>query len=1000
MKKTCIIAGILLSINFCGGFSVYGEQAPNKEIKNGKIPEALPLITISPSGKPVIDGKLDDACWQNSVEISTLPNRTGDKLTEATLFFITYDKANLYIGAEVQQSYLDPVYNLLDKIKPSAGKRDDPVYCDDSIEVFLMPGDFYYQLVVNMDGTVYDAKGTGPEWNSSLKAVAAKKGKSWTVEIAIPLSDLGVKDPEGQTWRANFYRNNPAKKESGAWSPTEKSFHTTASFGRVNFSSRAPVIRCKNISLKSGSAEVGLSAITREALKISGSSDALSIAPGTNQNINVRVKPDSDGNGQLAVLAGKKEIFRTPLLSIKSKTSEMLAEIACPGNTIDIFINGKPVASGRDSVKAPLLLEDDKNAVALKISGEADSIPSGKFTIAGISFSLDEWLCSDKQENNWNSDSFDDSKWELYKGRKVQTGLFFRHTLIQNHTLFAPQLEKNTLYVANKAPMCTAIRIGSPFKKPLADYTCHLALPEGLNIPFYDPENRSWYIYKHKLSRNRKNGRTEYTFNFEKPVPKLIYNFGGHVIVLVISPDFPEEQEKKTLKGVCYISGRGMHEIPREFNIAVLSPLKGIQPENIGIGTWAEGRRISHAETENMFKTFESMGLNRLGLYFRAGSNSTTCASAYTNITDAAKKAKGNNLKPILCHYGNHDSSFFADILAQHPEYQLVNNTNKPPAWHKSMCPEAYMSSPEIKKRVEDMAMLHDRIIYDLEAGIKFSCLCEKCRDNIAREFKHNATPSEKEVYEKYKDQLIRHQVKVNYRIYNFIRDTAKKANPDIKCGVYSGYSDTPPEVYGMDWTLYRDIVDMPSAGYSESPAIIKETRKLIGNHPLYTGLILNSNLYEYQYADQNIKARLFSQMIQGGFGGVHFYSWEELNGIGMTAVAEFARGVAAYERFLKEQYEIPNDGFVTGTAGENIHVYKKGNEYLYIVMNPSPKAKEITVKAPPGIPDAEIYDFYAAKKHEQSGAYKIQVPSYDAALLHISKPGTFNLPFLPNKHK
>lgn len=998
MKKICLIAGILLSINFCCGFLVYGEQGPNKEIKNGKMPESLPLITVSPAGKPVIDGKLDDACWQNSVEIPTLPNRTGDKITEATRFFISYDKENLYIGAEVQQSYLDPVYNLLDKVKPSAGKRDDPVYGDDSIEVFLMPGDFYYQFVVNLDGTVYDGKGTDAGWNSSLKAATAKKEQSWTVEIAIPLADLGVKDPEGQTWRANFYRNNPAKKESGAWSPTETSFHTMAAFGRVNFASLAPVIRCNNISLKSGSAEAVISAITKEPLKISGSSDKLSIAPGTNRNIVACFKPDNAGNGQLAVLAGKKEIFRTPRLSIKSKTSEMLAEIACPGNTIEIFINGKSVFSGKDSVRAPLLLEDDKNAVALKISGEGASIPAGKFTIAGISFSLDEWLCSDKEENGWNSLSFDDSKWELYKGEKNQAGLFFRHTLIQNHTLFAPQLANNTLYVANKAPMGTAIRIGSPFEKPLADYTSHLILPEGLNIPLYDPENKVYYRYKHKLSQNRKNGTTEYTFSFEKPVPKLKYNFGYNGIVFIISPEFSEAQEKKILKGVCYISGRGMHEVPGEFNIAILPPLKGIQPENIEIGTWFahRGTRSSNAETVSMFKTFKSMGVNWLANEIRAGNNNMTWAREYENIKDVVEKLKENNIKPLWCQYGNLDRSF-TDVLAQYPEYRFVNNTSK----QSIMCPLAFMASQDVKERIAKIAKIHDYIMYDMEAGIVCSCLCEKCRDNFAGEFKLNKTPSEKEIHEKYKNELIRRQANINLRLFNFTTDTAKKANPDIKSSVYSAYATAgATEHCGMDWTLYRDIVDMPSAGYSEAPAIIKETRKLIGNHTLCPGLMPDSHLYEYQYADQNIKARLFSQMIQGGFGGVHVFHAYDLNGVGMTAVAEFTRGIATYERFLKEQYEIPNDGFVMGTAAENVHVYKKGDEYLYIVQNHSPEAKEITVKTPPGIPDAEIYDFYADRQYEQSGEYKIQAPPYDVALLHIRKPGIFDFIFHPKKHK
>ena len=178
---------------------------------------AFPLVTLPYCANPLpLDGKLNPGRWSRAVKIQTLPNRTGEKLTDGTSFYLAYDKENLYIAAEAQQPYLDPVFNQLDKVKPLATKRDDPVYYDDSIEFFLIPNGNCYQFVVNMDGTVYDSKNKDSQWTSTLQVATSKQDRSWTVELALPLSDLGV---AGWLGRENVARQFLPEQsfEEGGW---------------------------------------------------------------------------------------------------------------------------------------------------------------------------------------------------------------------------------------------------------------------------------------------------------------------------------------------------------------------------------------------------------------------------------------------------------------------------------------------------------------------------------------------------------------------------------------------------------------------------------------------------------------------------------------------------------------------------------------------------------------------------------------------------------------
>jgi hypothetical protein len=157
-------------------------------------------------------------------------------------------------------------------------RRDDPLYQEEVVEVFLAPGaatpTHYCELEVSPLGTLFDARIFNPfsrraemtadmGWSCPGLAWATGKqreggaGQDWWVALAIPWTSVGAAKPEAperlaRVWRANFYRidrprgprgglarASPAATpdpaaEFSAWSPTfaePADFHLPARFG-------------------------------------------------------------------------------------------------------------------------------------------------------------------------------------------------------------------------------------------------------------------------------------------------------------------------------------------------------------------------------------------------------------------------------------------------------------------------------------------------------------------------------------------------------------------------------------------------------------------------------------------------------------------------------------------------------------------------------------------------------------------------------------------------
>lgn len=174
---------------------------------------------------PVIDGKLDDAVWQDTVGIDdfhqTVPTY-GAAPTEQTIVRVTYDDEYLYIAANLRDS--EP--RAIQAKQMIQGKF---FYSDDRFWVMLdsfnnKRNDYFFQ--VNANGVRRDALRENnarfiDEWAAIWLAESQVHDDGWATEIAIPFKSISFA-PESDTWGINFGRGIVRKQEFNLWSSHER----------------------------------------------------------------------------------------------------------------------------------------------------------------------------------------------------------------------------------------------------------------------------------------------------------------------------------------------------------------------------------------------------------------------------------------------------------------------------------------------------------------------------------------------------------------------------------------------------------------------------------------------------------------------------------------------------------------------------------------------------------------------------------------------------------
>lgn len=227
---------------------ILSEFAPVKErVKNNRLRTLVRVAAPSVKPPPVIDGILNDACWQKAAKIDFV-GQQGEKADYGTDGWMAWDENNLYLAFANEEPNPAGMRRLA---TARDGITKPCIWDDDSMEIFInthpVQDKEYYQFIINATGTLWDGKQgskefgmDGYKWNSHCEAKAKVSEKQWVVEMKIPFQDLAITNPSGKTFSVNFYRNRFAGTEDAmqytCWSPTlMQNHHQVDRFGFITF---------------------------------------------------------------------------------------------------------------------------------------------------------------------------------------------------------------------------------------------------------------------------------------------------------------------------------------------------------------------------------------------------------------------------------------------------------------------------------------------------------------------------------------------------------------------------------------------------------------------------------------------------------------------------------------------------------------------------------------------------------------------------------------------
>lgn len=185
--------------------------------------------------RPLIDGKLTDACWGKAVSLDDF-HLLGvtEKPQVTTECLVTRDEHWLYIGFRCEEKGR--------AVQAAESGHNAYTGGDDSVEIFISPqksGSQYYQFVLSAGRSWYEQKVSGRkkdrEWQVPWKKATSVEKNGWTAEVGIPLYILGTNQIGKEPLAFNVTRNRRTYPNRYlTWAPLMGSFHEPENFGALS----------------------------------------------------------------------------------------------------------------------------------------------------------------------------------------------------------------------------------------------------------------------------------------------------------------------------------------------------------------------------------------------------------------------------------------------------------------------------------------------------------------------------------------------------------------------------------------------------------------------------------------------------------------------------------------------------------------------------------------------------------------------------------------------
>ncbi len=235
-------------------------------------PDVIPVATAPIlQTAPTLDGVIDEDEWP-TLHVTALVAQHGPTDMHRDLlqarraeFWLGCDGKTLYVAV---RSAVHPDLGPKADIEPRSDLRDSGrLSTDDSVEIWIdnAPGakeGQHHQFLVNARGaqaeTMWDRKFNSERrwWRpEEYRHVHKIVDGVWTVELAVPLADLGVEELTGPLG-VRIARNFQRPPDQSRWAPKTQRFADRETMPRVRFAAGAPIITERSWYDAEGDADV------------------------------------------------------------------------------------------------------------------------------------------------------------------------------------------------------------------------------------------------------------------------------------------------------------------------------------------------------------------------------------------------------------------------------------------------------------------------------------------------------------------------------------------------------------------------------------------------------------------------------------------------------------------------------------------------------------------------------------------------------------------------
>ena len=222
---TLLCVFVVLVMGGCSAIMPDGQEAI--------MPGVRTIEAVRADEPPVIDGKLDDACWGRAKPVTDFVTIHTDRpAAYQSIGYVCYDETRLYIGMKCL---------MPDGGTPAGKPKPHDTYCfsDDIVEIMIDPGltrTTYYQLVISAYGATFDTyrKGGGaghdPAWNGDWDGAVHIGEGYWSAEMSVPFHNLGITPETGSTWGLNLCRETKIPRDELSSTGARGAFNKAGSF--------------------------------------------------------------------------------------------------------------------------------------------------------------------------------------------------------------------------------------------------------------------------------------------------------------------------------------------------------------------------------------------------------------------------------------------------------------------------------------------------------------------------------------------------------------------------------------------------------------------------------------------------------------------------------------------------------------------------------------------------------------------------------------------------